>query len=314
MTVSAPRRPDRRRRAWLLGAPALGAGLLLLSLLLLGPSDAGGARVAAPADSGAPAARPPSSPSGQPGPAWGQNVKASVIFQHVVDRLPEGAPYVMRVTELEMEPGARIFEHRQLGVGAHVVVQGAIAIEDVDANHTSTYRAGQAYFEGLEPLHRAENPGAQPNRVLLVDILPASRKFDGTQQFTARGRHNAGEIRSGPYVQVPLAELPAEPLMFRVSEMSFGPKAKTVEHTRLGPTIFFVQEGTAHVRKDWNNSSMTYGTNGYLYESGREPFILENTPAAPARLLAVELLPASVGDGPSTVPTGRGGGNDPADD
>ena len=71
--------------------------------------------------------------------------------------------------------------------------------------------------------------------------------------------------------------------MLRVTDMAFGPKAKTDIHTRLGPTIFFVQEGTATVRKDWDNSSTTYGTDGYFYESGKEPFILENKPARPAR-------------------------------
>ena len=76
--------------------------------------------------------------------------------------------------------------------------------------------------------------------------------------------------------------------MLRVTEMSFGPKAKTDTHVRLGPTIFYVQEGTATVRKDWDNSSATYGTNGYFYESGREPFILENKPARPASFVAVE--------------------------
>ena len=89
--------------------------------------------------------------------------------------------------------------------------------------------------------------------------------------------------------------------MLRVTEMAFGPKAKTETHARLGPTIFYVQEGTATVRKDWDNSSATYGTNGYFYESGREPFLLENKPARPATFVAVEILPAVIGDGPSTI-------------
>ena len=37
--------------------------------------------------------------------------------------------------------------------------------------------------------------------------------------------------------------------------------------------------GTATVRKNWDNSSTTYGTNGYLFEGGKEPYILENKPA-----------------------------------
>ena len=223
-------------------------------------------------------------------------------MQQNLDAMPPDPPYIFRVTELEMEPGARIFEHRQIGVGAHIVTRGAITIEDLDHKTSAVYRPGQAYFEGLEPLHQAVNASGETNRILMFDILPASRGFDGQQQFTREGRHNEGEVRSGPYVQIPLRDLPQGPLMLRVTDMEFGPKAKTEPHVRLGPTIFFVQEGTATIRKDWDNSSNTYGTNGYFYESGKEPFILENKPARPARFVAVEILPVSVGTGPSTVP------------
>jgi quercetin dioxygenase-like cupin family protein len=247
--------------------------------------------------------RPPPAPDGPQARVWGEDIKVRTIFQVPIDRLPEPPPYVFRVTELELEPGARIFEHRQLGTGAHVVVRGQMQIEDLDAGAVSVYGPGQAYFEGLGPLHRAINPGSETNRVLMFDLLPGSRGFDGTQQFTAPGRHNQGGLRSGPYVQIPLDALPNAALMYRVSELSFGPKAKTDVHVRLGPAIYFVAEGTATVRKDWDNNSMTYGTNGYFFEGGREAMILENKPATPARFIAVELLPASLGDAPSSVLT-----------
>jgi len=297
-----------RRLGWLVVGSAVGIAVVLALIILarqlqLPGRAASAARSAAPAP--AAAKKPPPAPSAQNASVWGPNVNVAVPFQQTIEQLPEGAPYMLRVTELEMEPGARIFEHRQLSVGAHVVVRGSITIENLDAGQTATYRVGQAYFEGLGSLHRAVNLGPEANRVLMVDLLSASRGWDGTQQFTSPGRHNEGGLRSGPFVQVPLAELPAEPLMLRVSEISLGPKAKTVEHTRLGPAVFFVEEGTATIRKNWANSSMTHGTNGYFFEAGREPFILENKPAAPARVLAVELLPASLGDGPSTIPTGN---------
>ena len=276
------------------------AGLLLLPRL--GNSDGAAEPLTHDSTPGGPARATPPFPTRAPAPAWGNNVRVQVPLQQRLDQLPDGAPYVFRVTELEMEPGARIFEHRQLGVGAHLVMRGAMTIHDLDQGSSATYRPGQAYFEGLEPLHSAENDGSSANRVLMFDILPASRGFDGQQRFTSEGKHNEGEVRSGPYVQIPLRDLPEGPLMLRVTDMAFGPKAKTEVHARLGPTIFFVQEGTATIRKDWDNSSNTYGTNGYFYESGREPFILENKPATPARYVAVEILPASVGDGPSTVP------------
>jgi quercetin dioxygenase-like cupin family protein len=309
--MSVPTAPARRR--WLPSALLpIGIALVLLAGLLLlprlgrddGTTSARAAGSPAGAASGAARVIPPF-PARAPAVVWGNNIKARVTFQQPLEQLPPDPPYVFRVTELEMEPGARIFDHRQIGVGAHVVLRGAITIDDLDHGRSATYEPGQAYFEGLEPLHRAQNAGSTTNRVLMFDILPASRGFDGQQRFTAEGRHNEGEVRSGPYVQVPLRDLPEGPLMLRVTDLAFGPKAKSEPHARLGPAIFFVQEGTATVRKDWDNSSTTYGTNGYFYERGREPFILENKPAAPARYLSVEILPASVGDGPSTVPTER---------
>lgn len=302
MSVSSP--PSTRGRLPSSVVP-VAIALLVLGALLLLPRLASGGDAASSAErssasSGSGRVVPPF-PSRAPGPVWGSNIKTRVTFQQRLDQLPDAAPYVFRVTELEMEPGARIHEHRQLGVGAHLVVRGAITIDDLDHTTSATYRVGQAYFEGLEPLHQAQNDGPEANRVLMFDILPASRGFDGQQRFTRDGRHNDGEVRSGPYVQIPLRDLPEGPLMLRVTEMAFGPKARSETHARLGPTIFYVQEGTATVRKDWDNSSATYGTNGYFYESGREPFILENKPARPATFVAVEILPAALGDGPSTV-------------
>lgn len=246
-----------------------------------------------------------SSIPGAPGVAWGPNVRSRVLLQQDIDALPTTDALNLRITELEMEPGTRIFEHSQIGPGAHVVVRGEITVEMAEGGRAERYQEGQAYFEGIGPLHQAVNQGPRTNRVLMFDMLPAARGFDGTQRFTARGRHNAGELRSGPYGQVPLSALPPGPLMLRVSELRFGPKAKTVEHTRLGPVVFFVAEGSAHIRKDWANSSLTHGTDGYAFETGSEAFILENKPAVPARYLSVEILPRSVGNGPSTVPTGR---------
>jgi quercetin dioxygenase-like cupin family protein len=302
MSVSAPPAPRSQLPAFVV---PVAIGVVVLAALLVLPRLAGGDTASAVSSTGAATASAgrviPPFPSRAPSPVSGGNVKLTVPLQQPLDPMPPGAPYTFRVTELEMEPGAKIFEHRQIGVGGHIVVRGNITIDDLDHGTSATYQPGQAYFEGMQPLHRAQNDGRETNRVLMFDILPASRGFDGQQQFTGEGRHNEGEVRSGPYVQVPLRDLPAGPLMLRVTEMAFGPKAKTEVHARLGPTIFYVQEGTATVRKDWDNSSSTYGTNGYFYESGREPFILENKPARPASFIAVEILPASVGDGPSTV-------------
>ncbi|MFN8635711.1 MAG: hypothetical protein U0893_17835 [Chloroflexota bacterium] len=309
MSVSAM--PANRRRFPSAVVPVGIAVLALAGLILLprlgqgdgGPSAATGSSSVASTSTQARVV--PTMPTRAPAAVWDRTVKVTVPLQRPVEQMPGSGPYVFRVTELEMEPGARVYDHRQIGPGAHIVMRGAIQIDDLDHGTSATYQPGQAYTEFQEPLHRASNPGTTTNRVLMFDILPASRGFDGQQNFTDTGTHNDGGVRSGPYVQMPMRDLPAGPLMLRVTDMLFGPKAKTEIHVRLGPAIFFVQEGTATVRKDWDNSSITYGTNGYFYESGKEPFILENKPAAPAHFLAVEILPVSVGDGPSTIPTER---------
>ena len=302
-----------RRTGWLArGVAVLGLMLLVGVAILAFLPARPGLPLASPTF--APPAAGQSSTFGNPlppfpnrptGAAWGRNITPAIVLQQPLERLPEGGPYVMRVTELEMEPGTRIFEHRQLGPGVHFVLDGEMTIEDTQAGTGTTYRAGQAYYEPMDWPHGAVNRGTGANRVLMVDVLPASRGFDGQQQFTEAGRHNEGELRAGPYAQAPLTELPAGPLMLRVTNISLGPKARSEPHVRVGPGIFYVAEGTATLRKDWDNSSMTYGTDGYFFESGKEPYILENKPARPARFISIELLPASLGDAPSAISTER---------
>lgn len=249
------------------------------------------------------AAVPPTAPAGKAGSIYTNVIRPTLLQQQPIDRVPDG-PLMLRVTELEMEPGSRIFEHRQLGPGTHILLSGAITVTDSASGQAQIHTAGSAYYEGMEPLHDAVNNGSQPNHILMVELLPQSRGFDGNQQFTDRGKHNEGEIRSGPYVQVPLTNLPEGPLMFRVSALDFGPKAKSVEHTRVGPAVFYVTQGGATVRKESMLQITTYGTNGYFFEPGPDPLILENKPASPMRLLMAEVLPQSLGDGPSTLITG----------
>jgi len=186
-----------------------------------------------------------------------------------------------------------------------MVLGGSITLTDSATKQPETYRTGTAFYLGMDPYHETINNESVTNHLIQVELLPQTRGFDGTQQFVDKGKHNEGELRSGPYVQMPLNSLPNVPLMFRITEMSFGSKAKTVEHTREGPALFYVTQGTATVRKEDQLQIITYGRNGYFFELGDVPLKLENKPAAPMRMLMAEILPASLGDGPSTRPTGN---------
>jgi hypothetical protein len=242
---------------------------------------------------------PPAPPSGHVGSVYTNAIEGKVLIQQALDRVPEGA-LLLRLTELEMEPGARIFEHRQLGPGVDVVHRGSITIADSESGQVDTYQSGQSYYFGMDPLRSFVNNGSMANQVLMADLVPQARGFDGNQAFTDRGKHNDGEVRSGPYVQYQLTTVPEGPLMMRVTEINFGPKSKTLEHTRMGPVLFRVEQGGLTIRKEAQLNMMTYGTNGYFFDPGTEPLVLENKPASPMKVLMFEILPASIGDGPST--------------
>ena len=240
----------------------------------------------------------------------GPGLDAKVLLQHEVDQLPE-APYMLRVTELEMEPGASIDPHTHLGPGAQVVLSGAFTVLENSSSSPSTYESTSAvpfpvYYSGLATRYSTENRGSTWNRLFMAELLPRSREFRGNQQFDTEGDvHNRGGVRSGPYLQVPTDRLPEPPLVVRVSQIVMGPKAKTPEYTRPGPAVFYVASGQGTFRRQADLFITTNGAGGYFFDDGSEPIILENKPITPARLIVVEFLPASLGKQPSTVPTGR---------
>src|SRR5690242_19458931 len=112
--MSVPAASVGGRRGGSLVIPILIACIALAALIFLprlGQSDAASVPTArtgpaAGAGTAATTARAiPPFPSRAPGPVWGQAVDATVRFQQAIDKLPDGAPYAFRVTELAMEPG-----------------------------------------------------------------------------------------------------------------------------------------------------------------------------------------------------------------
>ncbi|MCC7105537.1 MAG: hypothetical protein IT307_10375 [Chloroflexi bacterium] len=226
-----------------------------------------------------------------------------VLGQWNVDRLPDG-PLMLRVTELEMEPGARIFDHSNLGVGGHFVISGTFTVVDSVSGEATDFGPGAGYYEGMTGRRRAVNRNSDWNRQFMAELLPRSRGFLGNFQFDQDGvTHNEGGIRSGPYLQQAVDAIPEGPVMVRMSEITMGPKAKTPAYTRPGPALFFVQSGQATFRHEALGQIVTQGAGGYYLDPGVEPIMLENKPIVPATVIAVEFLPRSLGRSPSTVPS-----------
>lgn len=250
-------------------------------------------------------------PSGKPVDLWnGPGLDARVLFQQEVDRLPE-APYMLRVTELEMAPGATIDPRTHLGPGVQIVLSGAFTLIDGQTNQETVYEPTPAvpypiFYTGVTWRYGSANRAASDNRLFMVEVLPRSRGFLGNQQFDTDGvTHNQGGVRSGPYLQIPIEQLPDPPLMVRVTQIDMGPKARSPEYTRPGPAVFFVASGQGTFRNQDKLRIATNGAGGYFFEDGIEPSLIENKPITPNRVIAVEFLPASLGKQPSTVPTGR---------
>jgi quercetin dioxygenase-like cupin family protein len=240
----------------------------------------------------------------------GAGLDAKVLFQREIERLPE-APHMLRVTELEMAPGASIDPRTHLGPGGQVLLSGALTTIESAGGVTATYEVGPrtpfpVFASGMDTRYSSENRGSGWNRLFMAEILPRSREFLGNQRFDTEGEvHNQGGVRSGPYVQEVLEHLPDPPLMLRVSLIEMGPKGKTPEYIRPGPAVFFVVEGQATFRRQADLFITTHGAGGYFVDDASKPIILENKPITPSRVLAVEFLPAALGKQPSTVPTGR---------
>src|SRR5215475_5896777 len=101
--------------------------------------------------------------------------KASVLEQADLGEIQAGQR-VMRLTMLELQPGAEIPPHTHKGPGLRYVVEGAITVAWKDRG-TQTFKAGSTYFEGAGENHppgqmSAKNAADGLTRVVIVELLP----------------------------------------------------------------------------------------------------------------------------------------------
>jgi len=101
--------------------------------------------------------------------------KASVLEQVDLGEIPAGQR-VMRLTMLELQPGAEIPPHTHKGPGLRYVVDGAITVAWKDRG-AQTFKAGSTYFEGAGENHppgqmSAKNAADGMTRVVIIELLP----------------------------------------------------------------------------------------------------------------------------------------------
>lgn len=101
--------------------------------------------------------------------------KGTVLQQVDLGNLPAGER-VMKLTMLELQPGAEIPPHTHKGPGLRYVVEGAISVAWKD-RETQTFKAGSTYFEGARENHppgqmSAKNAADSVTRVVIVELVP----------------------------------------------------------------------------------------------------------------------------------------------
>jgi quercetin dioxygenase-like cupin family protein len=101
--------------------------------------------------------------------------KSSVLEQVDLGNVP-GGERVMKLTLLELQPGAEIPPHTHKGPGLRYVLEGAISIAWKDRD-TQTFKAGSTYFEGAGENHppgqmSAKNAADGMTRVVIVELVP----------------------------------------------------------------------------------------------------------------------------------------------
>jgi quercetin dioxygenase-like cupin family protein len=103
-----------------------------------------------------------------------QKFKGTMLDQVSVGTL--AGERIMKMTLLEMEPGAVIPEHTHKGPGMRYVLEGAITIGWKDGK-TETFKVGSTYFEAAgsnHPIGRmsARNAAEGKTRVLIFELVP----------------------------------------------------------------------------------------------------------------------------------------------
>jgi quercetin dioxygenase-like cupin family protein len=90
-----------------------------------------------------------------------------ITFGHLLEL---NGKFKMRATEVAFAPGGYLGVHHHVGPGIRYVLSGEVAF--TEGGRTTTYKAGDYFFETGNLAHTAENKTKQPLRILFVEILP----------------------------------------------------------------------------------------------------------------------------------------------
>jgi quercetin dioxygenase-like cupin family protein len=103
-----------------------------------------------------------------------QKIRSTVLEQVDLGNLP-ASERVLKMTLVEMQPGAAIPAHTHKGPGVRYVLEGAVSIAWKDRG-TQTFKTGSTYFESAGENHppgemSAKNVAGGMARILVIELL-----------------------------------------------------------------------------------------------------------------------------------------------
>lgn len=78
----------------------------------------------------------------------------------------------MRATEIEIAPQGSIGDHLHVGPGIRYLVEGDLTLVDADTGREQQLRAGDYFDESGDRDVRAQNRGAVPVKIVVVELVP----------------------------------------------------------------------------------------------------------------------------------------------
>ncbi len=82
----------------------------------------------------------------------------------------------MRATEVEFEPGGGVRDHYHFGPGIRRVLAGELTLIYADTKKEQVVHAGDYFYESGDVDIWASNRGAEPAKLLIVELVPAGLK------------------------------------------------------------------------------------------------------------------------------------------
>ena len=82
--------------------------------------------------------------------------------------------YRLRVSEATFQPGGYVGDHQHSGPGMRYIAAGELTL--VEAGKTTTYKAGDTFYESGAVTNKAQNKGKVPAVLLNFEIIPVDWK------------------------------------------------------------------------------------------------------------------------------------------